>query len=243
VSKFAVSVAAAAMILGTALPSADAHINLTWPLPRFGFTNVDQKVGPCGSGNASGDVIELEPGSELTVSWTETVNHPGQFRIALDMTGSDAFADPVSENDMDVAGNVIAYLPDDGGNNFAHTFTLPDTECEGCVIQVIQVMTDKLGNGYGGYPSNDDLYYWCADIALKQGAGMGTTSSSGAGAGGTGPTGGTGAGGAGEGAGNSGMDGGDDGGGCSIAAGGRSGSRAWLMLGLAAAWLGRRRRD
>jgi MYXO-CTERM domain-containing protein len=49
--------------------------------------------------------------------------------------------------------------------------TLPNVTCDNCTLQLIQVMYDKAGNGFGGKDSagkgNDDLYYACADIVLK----------------------------------------------------------------------------
>src|SRR5690606_912713 len=55
--------------------------------------------------------------------------------------------------------------------------TFPDTPTETGVLQVIQVMYDKGANGFGGNSggptSNDDLYYACADIALRAGSGPG----------------------------------------------------------------------
>src|SRR5690606_6077325 len=44
--------------------------------------------------------------------------------------------------------------------------TLPDIECESCTLQVVQVMYDKKPYGDG-----NDLYYQCADIALRPGGG------------------------------------------------------------------------
>ncbi|MEZ4438013.1 MAG: SCE4755 family polysaccharide monooxygenase-like protein [Polyangiaceae bacterium] len=172
--------------------TASAHINLMNPPPRYNFTGVNQKMGPCGGGTASGDVTTYEPGQEITVSWAETINHPGHFRVALDLTGADDFTDPTSENDMDVVGNIIAYVPDNGGSDFSHTFNLPMQECMGCTLQVIQVMTDKInGNGvpgFGGYPDNDDIYYWCADINIVSGD-PSTSSSTTGGGGGSDPSG------------------------------------------------------
>jgi hypothetical protein len=49
--------------------------------------------------------------------------------------------------------------------------TFPATPCENCTLQLIQVMYDKQGNGFGGASGgpndNDDMYYSCADIALR----------------------------------------------------------------------------
>ncbi len=71
--------------------------------------------------------------------------------------------DPASENDMAVGGHVLAYILDEGGSQFEQTITLPNVECAKCTLQVIQAMTDKLPWGPGG---GNDMYYWCADIAI-----------------------------------------------------------------------------
>ena len=71
---------------------------------------------------------------------------------------------------MDVSGNVVAYVPDNGGSAFEYTFNLPDIDCDNCTLQIMQVMTEKLPWG----PENgDDLYFWCADISITASAGTG----------------------------------------------------------------------
>lgn len=158
---------------------AAAHLGNVSPPTRYEFeppSGNNQKVGPCATGTPTGVVTELVAGEQLTVSWDETVNHPGHFRVSLDLDGGDDFPDPASENDMAVTGNVIAYVPDDGGSSFSHTFTVPNQNCDPCSIQVIQVMTDKLPWG----PENgDDLYYWCSDIRIIGATGTGTGTGSG----------------------------------------------------------------
>ena len=173
-----------ALLLTVAAP-AWAHIRLDEPPMRYEYSFSTQKQGPCGGGVATGQVTTFAPGDTITVRWTETINHPGHFRIALDPTGTDAFVDPSSETDMAVTGNIIAYVPDTGGSQFEYTFTLPNQECARCSLQLIQVMTDKLGNGWG----NDDIYYWCADISIQQPTGTGGTGGNAGFAGG--PSGGT----------------------------------------------------
>jgi MYXO-CTERM domain-containing protein len=232
-----ISLAALAFV-GSMAATARAHISVSSPTARFMLGSVDQKTGPCGTGTPTGVVTAFEPGQEVTVNWNETVNHPGHFRVALDLTGTDDFTNPTSETDMDVTGNVIAYVPDTGGSIFSHTFTLPDTECSACTLQVIQVMTDKLPWG----PSNgDDIYYWCSDISISVGAGSASSTSStssGAGAGSASSSG-SGAGGSATNMPN--PDDEDDG--CSIAAAprpSRTGFSALAMLAFAAALIRRR---
>jgi hypothetical protein len=48
---------------------------------------------------------------------------------------------------------------------YSVSITLPDVECDNCTLQLIQVMYDKVSNGFG----NDDIYYQCADLVLRRG--------------------------------------------------------------------------
>jgi MYXO-CTERM domain-containing protein len=138
-----------------------AHIKLTSPQPR----TESQKQGPCGAG--PGDlrgptVATFKPGEKIVVTWNEFVNHPGHYRIALDEDGQDGFFDPKDFDDMSGGpGVIIDGIADQQGGDYAQEITLPDVECDNCVLQVIQVMTDKPP-----YSDGNDLYYQCADIAI-----------------------------------------------------------------------------
>lgn len=157
--------------------TADAHIRLDAPAARFAFSNAGQKTGPCGAGTATGTVTEVQAGSTLTVQWTETINHPGHYRIALDPDGGDdGLVNPASETDFYTNDNVLLdQIADKAGGAYSADVTIPDTNCDKCTLQLIQVMTDKLPWG----PQNgDDLYYWCADIRIVGGTDPTSTSSS-----------------------------------------------------------------
>ena len=201
--------------------SALAHIQLTYPLQRY----TEQKNPPCGrtADLGRGETITvLEPGSTITVTWDETVNHPGHFRIAFDEDGQDDFYDPPTMETCDTGAPIlvdcIADLPTGGAASF--DITLPDIECDNCTLQVIQVMYDKPPFGDG-----NDMYYQCADLTLRQGAGGGDGGPGGPDAGSPGPDAGTAI---------------DDGAGCcQTSSGPRSGT---LLLGLAIAGLLYRRR-
>jgi hypothetical protein len=147
--------------------SAGAHITLLDPQPR----TESQKVGPCGLANdpkPDAPVAVFEPGQTITVRWTETINHPGHFRISFDPDGQDDFVDPASFDDFNSAPSVlldnIADTPSGGVSEVE--VTLPTVTCERCTLQVVQVMTDKPPYGDG-----NDLYYQCADIALRASGG------------------------------------------------------------------------
>lgn len=155
----------AVVLVGLQVANAHAHIQLTFPLQRY----TDQKNPPCGRANNDGrgeTVNVFAPGQTITVSWDETVNHPGHFRIAFDDDGQDAFYDPPTENTCDTGMPILAdCIPDlPGGGAASFDITLPNIECENCTLQVIQVMTDKPPFGDG-----NDMYYQCADLALRGG--------------------------------------------------------------------------
>jgi hypothetical protein len=149
-----------AMWLGAG-PAA-AHIALMDPPPRTDAL----KVGPCGAGGGARGtaVTPLRPGATITVKWEETVDHPGHFRIAFDEDGDDLFVDPAGFEDVSGGPGVLVdgIADRSGGGIYTQEITLPDVECDGCTLQVIQVMSDKPPYGDG-----NDMYYQCADLVLS----------------------------------------------------------------------------
>lgn len=131
----------------SAAPSrAAAHTLLLAPAPR---SNADGlKLGPCGNVPRTATPSRFNAGATLTVSWRETVEHPGNYRIAF------APADDAGFND-----NVLADLIADTGGAAPHeystTITLPSTPCTGCTLQLSQYMSDSMTR-----------YFSCADIEL-----------------------------------------------------------------------------
>lgn len=147
----------------SAAPSL-AHIELDFPAPRW----TDQKAGPCGKvdGGRTQTHTAFQPGATITVEWTETIDHPGHFRVSFDPDGEDDFVDPASFEELNSAPSVLVDgIEDKGGGAYAVDVTLPDVACEGCTLQLIQVMTDKAPYGDG-----NDLYYQCADLVLRSDA-------------------------------------------------------------------------
>ncbi len=144
---------------------AYAHIALDYPTARA----TAQKASPCGpAGSVRGDVVtELVAGETVTVIWRETVNHPGHFRISFDDDGQDDFVEPASFTDF-YTGPSVLYddIADSNGGMNTFDITVPDTLCDNCTLQVVQVMTDKAPYGDG-----NDLYYQCADIRIVAGGG------------------------------------------------------------------------
>jgi hypothetical protein len=234
--------------------NAGAHIKLGSPVAR----DPSLKAGPCGTaGSVRGtNVTTFEPGEKITVTWTETVDHPGHFRISFDENGTDDFVDPKAFDDFDTAPSVIVdNIADKVGSMqmYSQEVTLPNVECDNCTLQLIQVMTDKPPFGGG-----NDLYYQCADLVLKGGgspsgasssaasgsssAASGSSSAaSGSSSAASGSGGGAAAGGGGDGEG--GGSSGGNGGGCScIVNGGNEGGALSALALVALAWLAKARR-
>ncbi len=147
-----------------AVPATSAaHISLTSPRVR----TTDQKIGPCGTATSvrGTNVTVLEPGSMLEIRWTEPINHPSHYRISFDLEGQD-FSVPLDFMDFTQTLNVVRDNIPDGAGPFTQMIQLPSTPCENCTLQLIQMMYDKAPYGDG-----NDIYFQCADIALRTGGG------------------------------------------------------------------------
>jgi MYXO-CTERM domain-containing protein len=170
--KFSSALLASLLVFGAYVQDAAAHINLDYPVSN----TTDQKSpSPCGARGA-GTPTTLKPGETITVKWTETISHPGHFRIAFDTEGTDDLKDPTSFTD--IKNPAVAPILADGlhehqggasNKKWEAQVVLPNVTCTKCTLQVIQVMTDKPPFGPGG---GNDFYYRCADIVL---AGAGPT--------------------------------------------------------------------
>ncbi len=147
-----------ALLAGT----AHAHLDLLSPTPRTKML----KQGPCGAGPndpRGPTVATYKPGEKIMLTWNEYVDHPGHFRVAFDSDGQDIFVDPKGFDDVSGGpGVLVDGIADKNGGDYMFEVTLPNIECDNCVLQVIQVMTDKPPYGDG-----NDMYYQCADIALE----------------------------------------------------------------------------
>ena len=170
---------------------ADAHLRMTSHQARYGDT---MKRGPCGQdgGTRTTDkVYWAKPGTQVLLEWDEFVNHPGHFRIAFDSDGDDDFTEPhIDDPSCEDAAQAtpedcfkkdfalpgwVDNIPDhaagtENENLYSYMYTLPDTTCDNCTLQVIQVMYDKppfinAETDPNGNPGND-LYYQCIDLVL-----------------------------------------------------------------------------
>jgi Lytic polysaccharide mono-oxygenase, cellulose-degrading len=243
----------ATLLVAGSLPSAaHAHIKLLKPASwvTTDATGNPQKLGPCGTAaagsGATNAVTTFKAGEEITVEWSETIDHPGHFRIAL-AKNRDELKDPelkpaagscdypAGSVPTDPHGNVLLdnLFPTSaygGMKAYSQRVKLPNEPCEKCTLQVLQWMTKHA-------PSC--LYYQCADIKIV--AADGAAAGSGAEAG-SGPAAGSGAA-AGSAAGSPPAPASEDEGGCSVRRVGHERSTpAFLLLLLGAAALTRLRR-
>jgi len=135
----------------------EAHMQLVSPAPRYNRDSIKPPNGPCGDSlglTRSGIRTSYEPGSTITISFDETIDHRGHFAVYF----SEA-------NDLATsAGSLITTLVDSipdplsGIGRRTASVTLPNISCDTCTLQVIQWMDDI------------NPYFSCADISLVAGA-------------------------------------------------------------------------
>lgn len=175
IGGFGLALAAALLFVPTAPAPAAAHVCMDFPISRVGpDCNVrsPQKVGPCPVDDRTIHLNVFRPGETITVRIRETINHPSHYRIAFNPDGDD-FPDPTAIDDIldDHPLILLDGIEDAEEAEQEVEITFPNIECENCTLQLIQVMYDKQGNGFGGANGgpndNDDLYYSCANIALR----------------------------------------------------------------------------
>ncbi len=158
-----------------------AHTALEYPQPRYPSDgSTANKACPCGVGDSNRlcDVASdrsdpdrndarattFAPGETITVQFYETIGHAGRYRVAFDFDGADL---------EDFNANVLLDVPDPAGNDgnvgqgslWEFEVTLPDTPCDNCTLQIVQMMdgntTDPVLD-----PVGRSSYYQCADLVL-----------------------------------------------------------------------------
>jgi hypothetical protein len=142
-----------------AATSALAHIHLDSP-PSFQVTDAlgnPQKTAPCGGpGTPSNIVTTVEAGSTLTVSWTDTIFHPGHYRISIAPDPAD-FVTPtpvINANNCEsapiestpvlptVADGVYPHTTGTSGMMRSYDITVPMMHCDTCTLQLMQFMSN-----------------------------------------------------------------------------------------------------
>jgi len=175
-----------ALPAAVAAPSVSAHFKMLSPA---GWIVEDergdpQKIAPCGGTNAdpgtpTGAVTQVEGGGRLTIAIDETIFHPGHYRIALARTRDGLPPDPEVTMQETERGprSLSAKIEADPqppvllDGLWAHTerpaapyglyLDVPNIDCEGCVLQIIQFMANHPGVREGGFP-----YHHCAILDI-----------------------------------------------------------------------------
>ena len=205
VARLTTAIGFASAMLAPSL--ASAHVRLVYPPPRYapmGNDDMNIKTGPCGRANDSrttdmSRITVLQPGATIMVQFNETIEHPGFYRISFDDDGQDALVAPTMRSQIDTAAPftlpvLLDNIPDQTGAGtkmYMASVTLPNVQCERCTLQVIQVMVPATAMSWDPSP-DQDIYYTCADIALRGGGGMGGMGGGAGGSAGSGPSGGVG---------------------------------------------------
>jgi hypothetical protein len=167
-------------------PTVSAHFKLLSPP---GWIVEDQrgdpqKIAPCGGTNAdpgtpSGAVTAVKGGGRLAIAIDETIFHPGHYRIALARTRESLPVDPEVtmqdtergprslsakiETDPEPPILVDALWPHTERPTapWAMYSEVPNINCEGCVLQIIQFMANHPGVREGGFS-----YHHCAVLNI-----------------------------------------------------------------------------
>jgi hypothetical protein len=180
--------------IATLVTGLDAHFVLVSPAASTVQNRLGdpQKIGPCGgvSANAArgtppnpgvptNAITEMKGGATFHLLLSETVFHPGHYRVALARTVAELPPDPmVTTRDTEkgpwsvsaaIQNPAVAPVLADG--LFAHTerptamletdVPVPNINCKSCVLQVIQFMAEHARNQDGDYS-----YHHCAMVNI-----------------------------------------------------------------------------
>jgi len=158
--------------------TAEAHFKLNAPaaIIQQNASGDPQKTAPCGgAGTATNAVTAVQSGTMLTISITETIGHPGHYRVALaqDMAGLPAAPTVTDTNCNGLVPSSNPTLPVLGDGLFRHTtqtsnvtqtFQVPipaGMTCNNCVLQVLEYMANH---------SQPCFYYHCATVNISPNA-------------------------------------------------------------------------
>jgi hypothetical protein len=185
--KKAVLQAGVAMAIGLCSTAGQAHFFLEAPASWIeqDERGDPQKMGPCGGtladgGTRTGIVTDLEGGAMTRLAIIETIYHPGHYRVSLARRINWLPGDPVAvmketENGprsdyaaIDPAPKAPVLVDGLWQNQERRTgpieteIRVPNIDCEGCFLQVVQFMEEHPGFREGGF-----TYHHCAVVNIK----------------------------------------------------------------------------
>jgi MYXO-CTERM domain-containing protein len=149
-----------ALAAGLAARGAHAHARIDDPVSRDGKDNWKDPNGPCGitTKNLTPAKTYLA-GQQVTVKWTETINHPGCFLIDLSSNNDASFTQLAN-----VKHSAVGNTP----RPYQTNITLPtNVTCASCTVRLRQIM---LANDTDPCPpaqiAAGATYYSCADVKI-----------------------------------------------------------------------------
>jgi len=169
------------VLIGAVPRLASAHIHLTNPLAHTDAGLGDQKEQHCGTPTwVRADHPErttvLPAGGTIMVTWMETINHSGHFRIAFQPDGLEFGIPPVgagaggfpdvNQEGMTLGDGTVVLADFIADGTLSKEVTLPDVTCTNCTLQFIQVMYDNPP--YTTDAMSNDIYFNCADVTLTR---------------------------------------------------------------------------
>lgn len=163
--------------------TASAHFRLDAPASQYtqsasyGDPQKNEPRGPVAEGGTeTNKLTTVQSGGKLTLTITETIMHPGHYRVAIAQNEAGLPpAPPVTKVGNDACGSVPIdmnpQLPLLADGIFAHTtkFTGPQTAeiqlpggytCDNCVVQVVEYMSNHAAPCF---------YYHCAKVSVTNG--------------------------------------------------------------------------
>lgn len=179
------SAAALTLAAGALCPSlAQAHFYLNEPASASAQNTLGdpQKAAPCGldtatPGTPTGKVTTYRAGQSITLSITETIYHPGHYRVAIAQSPAALPAEPpVTKGTTDCGSAPITanpMLPVLADGVFLHNKSFGSTPqtmqiqlpagftCNNCTLQVIEFMSEHGLNNPGGC-----YYHHCATVNI-----------------------------------------------------------------------------
>ena len=126
------------------------------------------KEPPCGNIPSETPAATLQGGEEFTLLFQQNLNHFYQENPGYLQADFSEIADPTSDEDFYPIGTNI---PDWQGlnmitqSNFTMTVTVPNVDCEHCVLRMRYVSHNPTED-HGGSPS----FHQCADVKVVKGA-------------------------------------------------------------------------
>ncbi|MFY0578119.1 SCE4755 family polysaccharide monooxygenase-like protein [Cystobacter fuscus] len=176
-------IAASTTLLLSAAP-ARAHFSIQQPASWAAQDRLGnpQKSEPCGQADPgqpaqpTGEVTTYRPGQTITIDLTETVFHPGHYRVSIAQDMNSLPADPpVTAGDTPCGSTPInenPTLPLLADGLLVHTskFSGPQSvqvqlpqgfTCDKCTLQITQFMSNHAINNPGGC-----YYHHCATVTI-----------------------------------------------------------------------------